>query len=213
MQIIKVLRGNHRNLNVVNIHLLLLDQIQQQVQRPLIHRDLYFVRRLRRGSLRLVVRTHLRVLLRHLISRRRHSFSLVAAGLSRHLPSKTRINTEGTENAEHTEKISYALAAAPPISFLFFSQPKTASRTRSIVPCATLRALFEPSSRISSTPFGFFSHFTLRSRIGAIHSIKWSAIFALHSMHPISAVRHPCAAHSSVSFVENSLCQSYTGHT
>src|SRR6266702_6079308 len=46
-----------------------------------------------------------------------------------------------------------------------------------------------------------------------IHSIKWSAIFALHSMHPISAVRQPCAAHSSVSLVENSLCPSYTGQT
>src|SRR5229473_6288874 len=158
MQIIKILRGNHRNLNVVNIHLLLLDQIQQQVEGPFIHRDLYFVGRLRRGSLRLVLRAHLRVLLRHLISRRRHSFSLVAAGLSRHLPSKTRINTEGTENAEHAEKISYALAAAPPISFLFFSQPKTASRTRSIVPSATPPALFDPASKISNTPFGFFSY-------------------------------------------------------
>src|SRR5260370_41567864 len=80
MQIIKILRGNQRNLNVVNIHLLLLDQIQQQVEGPLIHRYLYFVRRLRRGSLRLVARAHLRVLPRHLIFRRRHSFSLVAAG-------------------------------------------------------------------------------------------------------------------------------------
>src|ERR1700682_6725229 len=36
----------------------------------------------------------------------------------------------------------YALAADPPISFLFFSQPKTASRTRYIAPCPTTRALF-----------------------------------------------------------------------
>src|SRR6266571_1883935 len=89
MQIIKILRGNQRNLNVVNIHLLLLDQVQQQVQRPLIHGYLYFVRRLRRGSLRLVLRAHLRVLLRHLISRCRHSFSLVAAGLSPQFPSSS----------------------------------------------------------------------------------------------------------------------------
>jgi hypothetical protein len=39
------LRRDLRNLYVVNIHLLLLDQIQQQVQRSLIHRYIYFVRR------------------------------------------------------------------------------------------------------------------------------------------------------------------------
>src|SRR5229473_8477656 len=98
-------------------------------------------------------------------------------------------------------------------SFLFLSQPKTASRTRCIVSCATTRAFFEPSSKIFSTPFGSFSHFTLRSRTGAIHLIKFSAMAALHSMQPIPAVVHPCRTHSSRpgSCAENSLCQSFTG--
>src|SRR4029077_11017915 len=100
-------------------------------------------------------------------------------------------------------------------SFRFFSQPKTASRTRPIVSCATVRAFFEPASKISSTCFGFFSYFTLRSRTGAIHLIRFSAMAALHSMQPIPAVVHPCRTHSSRpgSAAENSLCQSYTGHT
>src|SRR5260370_1091672 len=109
----------------------------------------------------------------------------------------------------------YAFAADPPISFLFLLHPNTASLTRSMVPCATARALFEPASKISRTPLGSFSHFTRRSRTGAIHLIKFSAIAALHSMQPIPAVVHPWRTHSSRpgSSAENSLCQSYTGHT
>src|SRR5258707_14944461 len=57
----------------------------------------------------------------------------------------------------------YAFAADPPISFLFLLHPNTASLTRSMVPCATARALFEPASTISRTPLGPFSHFTRRS--------------------------------------------------
>ena len=49
--------------------------------------------------------------------------------------------------------------------------------------------------------------------MGAIHLIKLSAIAALHSMQPMPAVRQPSADHFSVSGGENSLCQSYTGHT
>src|SRR5882724_7080576 len=45
VQVVEVLRRDLRNLNIVNIHLLLFDQIQQQVQRPLIHRYIDFVRR------------------------------------------------------------------------------------------------------------------------------------------------------------------------
>src|SRR6267143_2273549 len=45
VQILQILRRDFRNLYVVNIHLLLLNQIQQQVQWPLIHRYIYFVRR------------------------------------------------------------------------------------------------------------------------------------------------------------------------
>src|SRR5216683_3348519 len=42
---------------------------------------------------------------------------------------------------------------------------------------------------------------------------RLSAIAALHSMQPMPAVRQPSADHFSVSGGENSLCQSYTGHT
>src|ERR1700687_6074576 len=78
---------------------------------------------------------------------------------------------------------------------------------------AATRARLEPASISSSTRFGFFSYSTRRSRIGAIHLIKLSAMAALHSMQPMPAVRQPSADHFSVSGGENSLCQSYTGHT
>src|SRR3984893_4991926 len=108
------------------------------------------------------------------------------------------------------KSFSYAPAAVPPpeISLRFFSQPKTASRTRVIVFTASTQARFEPESISSSTRFVFFSYSTRRSRIGAIHLIKLSAIAALHSMQPIPAVRQPSADHFSTSGGENSLCQS-----
>src|SRR5712672_3388424 len=114
----------------------------------------------------------------------------------------------------HPRSITLPHPAAPTSLRLSF-QWETDSLTRSIVPCATARAFFDPASRISNTCFGFFSCFSLRSRTGAIHLIKFSAIAALHSMHPIPAVVHPCRTHSSRpgSSAENSLCQSYTGHT
>src|SRR5260370_27178529 len=92
MEIIKILGGNQRNLNVVNIHLLLLDQIQQQVEGPVVHRDVDLVAAaFRGGPLCALLRVRFLGLFHafscQLASRRRHSFSLVAAGLSRPLLS------------------------------------------------------------------------------------------------------------------------------
>src|SRR6202047_2445464 len=111
--------------------------------------------------------------------------------------------------------VFYAFAAEPPpeISLRFLSQPKTASRTRVNVCCAMRRAFCEPWSITSSTRFWFFSYSARHSRTGVIHLIKLSAIAALHSMQPMPAVRQPSADHFNVSGGENSLCQSYTGHT
>src|SRR5262249_43386857 len=39
VQIIQILRNDQRNLNVVDAHLLLPNQIEQKIQRPLIHRN------------------------------------------------------------------------------------------------------------------------------------------------------------------------------
>src|SRR5207302_1829707 len=140
MQIIEVLRGDFRDSNVVDIHLLLFDQIQQQVQRPFVHGNLDFVGHLLRGRFHSFLLGFFRAAPRHLVSWRRHF---------RHSPLA-------------------ACFPPPPISCRLFSQPNTASRTRAIVPCATFRALFEPSSRSSNTCFGFFSYFTRRSRTGVI---------------------------------------------
>src|SRR5258708_38935119 len=43
MQVIEILRSDLGNLNVVDAHLLLLDEIKKQVQRTFVHRDVDFV--------------------------------------------------------------------------------------------------------------------------------------------------------------------------
>src|SRR4029077_12507380 len=63
-------------------------------------------------------------------------------------------------------------AVSPEISLRFFSQPKTAARTRLMVCCAMVRAFFDPASMISDTRAGCFSYWMRRSRTGAIHWIK-----------------------------------------
>src|SRR5260370_33214944 len=87
MEIIKILGGNQRNLNVVNIHLLLLDQIQQQVEGPVLHRDVDLVAAAFRGGppcalLRVRFLGLFHAFSCQLASRRRHYFSFVSARVS-----------------------------------------------------------------------------------------------------------------------------------
>src|SRR5216684_3204227 len=97
VQVIQVLRGDFRNLDVVNTHLLLSNQIQQQVEWTFVHRDLNFVGRFWRASFHSLLTACFRVLPRHLVSRRRHSlafsfrvFSAYSASLRYLFPCITR---------------------------------------------------------------------------------------------------------------------------
>ena len=45
MEVVEILRGDLGDLDVVDGHFLLLDQVKQQVERALVHRDVDFVRR------------------------------------------------------------------------------------------------------------------------------------------------------------------------